>query len=87
MIQVLVEVCGWIGALSYAVYSIPQAIDCIRKGYTEGLSSVMVLLLFFGGLFSLLSILPDVTSPLFYNYLPSVLASSTILRYHFFPRK
>ena len=87
MIELLVEICGWVGAFSYATYSVPQAIDAWQKGRTEGVSSYMVILLFLGGVFSLLSVLPDITSPLFYNFLPSVLASSTILCYHFFPRK
>ena len=87
MIQFLIDVCGWIGALSYSIYSIPQAVDAVKLGYTKGLSNGMVLLLFFGGACSLIYILPDIESPLFYNFLLSVMASSTILRYHFFPRK
>ena len=87
MIDILVEICGWIGALSYAVYCIPQSWDAYKKGHTEGLSSYMVLLLFLGALFSFLYILPDVSSPLFYNFSLSLVTSSTLLRYHFFPRK
>lgn len=87
MIHLLVEICGWIGALSYSIYSIPQAIDAFRIGHTEGLSHGMVILLFFGALCSLIYILPNFTSPLFYNFSISLMAASTILRYHFFPRK
>ena len=87
MIPFLIEVCGWIGALSYSIYSIPQAVYAIKLGYTKGLSTGMVILLFLGGVCSLIYILPDISSPLFYNFLLSVMASSTILRYHFFPRK
>lgn len=87
MINDLIEICGWIGALSYSIYSIPQAIDAFRCGHTEGLSNGMVILLFFGALCSLIYILPDVTSPLFYNFSISLMAASTIFRYHFFPRK
>ena len=87
MIVFLIELCGWIGALSYSIYSIPQAVYAIKIGYTRGLSTGMVLLLFFGGVFSLIYILPDISSPLFFNFSLSVVCSSTILRYHFFPRK
>lgn len=87
MIYFLIEICGWIGSLSYAIYSIPQAVDALKLGYTKGLSSSMVILLFGGGACSLIYILPDTESPLFYNFLVSVMCSSTILRYHFFPRK
>lgn len=87
MIQYLVDICGWIGALSYSIYSIPQAIDAYKCGYTKGLSNGMVLLLFFGALCSLIYILPDFKSPLFYNFSISLMAASTIVRYHFFPRK
>ena len=83
----IIEFCGWIGALSYSIYSIPQAIEAWRQGKTQDLSTGMVLLLFFGGLCSLIYILPDIKSPLFYNFSASVIASSTIARYHFFPRK
>ena len=68
MIQYLIDTCGWIGSLSFSIYSIPQAIDAWRRGYTEGLSTGMVLLLFFGALCSLIYILPDFSSPLFYNF-------------------
>ncbi len=87
MMQYFIDACGWIGSLSYSIYSIPQAIDAIRYGKTEGLSNGMVLLLFFGALCSLVYILPDFSSPLFYNFSISLIASSTIMRYHFFPRK
>ena len=85
--QYFIDTCGWIGSLSYSIYSIPQAIDALRYGRTEGLSNGMVLLLFFGALCSLIYILPDFSSPLFYNFSVSLIASSTITRYHFFPRK
>lgn len=85
--QYFVDVCGWIGSLSFSIYSIPQAIDALKRGYTEGLSTGMVLLLFFGALCSLIYILPNFSSPLFYNFSISLIASFTILRYHFFPRK
>jgi uncharacterized protein with PQ loop repeat len=87
MMQYFIDTCGWIGSLSYSIYSIPQAIDALRCGRTEGLSNGMVLLLFFGALCSLIYILPDFSSPLFYNFSVSLIASSTIMRYHFFPRK
>lgn len=85
--DLFIDICGWIGSLSYSIYSIPQALDAYKKGNTEGLSSGMVLLLFFGALFSLIYIIPDITSPLFYNFSVSLAATSTILKYHFFPRK
>lgn len=87
MIVYIIDICGWIGSLAYAVYSIPQAIDAYKKGYTQGLSNSMVLLLFFGALCSLIYIIPDIKSPLFYNFSISLTAASTILRYQFFPRK
>ena len=87
MIQYLIDVCGWIGSISFSVYSIPQAIDALKQGHTEGLSNGMVLLLFLGALCSLIYIFPDFSSPLFYNFSISLMAASTIARYHFFPRK
>ena len=87
MMQYFIDTCGWIGSLSYSIYAIPQAIDALRYGRTEGLSNGMVLLLFFGALCSLIYILPDFSSPLFFNFSVSLMASSTIMRYHFFPRK
>ena len=83
----LIDLCGWIGSLSYSIYTIPQAIDTFRTGRTNGLSTGMVFLLFFGSLCSLIYILPNFTSPLFYNFSVSLIASSTILKYHFFPKK
>ena len=87
MIQYLVDICGWVGSLSYSIYSIPQAIDAMKRGSTEGVSNGMVLLLFFGALCSLIYIWPNFSSPLFYNFSISLIASSIIVRYHFFPKK
>ena len=87
MIYYLVEICGWIGSLSYSIYTIPQAIDAYKKGRTNGLSSAMVWLLFWGSLCSLIYILPDYSSPLFYNFGISLITTSIIMRYHYIPRK
>ena len=83
----IAEVCGWIGSISYSLYTIPQAIDTLKQRKTNGLSSGMVWMLFLGALCSLTYILPDFTSPLFYNFLISLISSSIILKYHYFPAK
>ena len=82
-----VEICGWIGSISFALYSIPQALDAIRTGKSRGLSRGTILLLVFGALFSFLYIVPDIKSPLFYNFLGSFICGLTICKYHFFPRR
>ena len=64
----IIDVCGWLGSFSYAVYSIPQAIYVYRQGNTENLSSTMIILLLVGATCSLIYILPDFVSPLFYNF-------------------
>lgn len=87
MLEFIIEICGWIGALSYSIYSIPQATSAIHLGRTQGLSSGMVVLLFGGALCSLIYILPDTSSPLFYNFGLSLISATTIFRYHFWPRK
>lgn len=87
MVDLLISFCGWIGTISYAVYVVPQAVDAFQKGKTEGLSSGMVLLLFCGSLCSLIYILPEIASPLFYNFLASFSATTVVARYHFWPRK
>ena len=83
----IVNVCGWLGTFCFSVYTIPQAFDTYRRGKTINLSTGMALLLFFGALCSFIYIFPDIYSPLFYNFLISVVSTSTILKYHFFPRK
>lgn len=87
MIDTLIEICGWIGAFSYSVFAIPQAVDALKKGKTEGISSGMILLLFGGGVCSIIYVLPEVTSPLFYNFLVPLISTSIILKYHYWPRK
>ncbi len=83
----LIEICGWIGSVSYSSYSIPQAIEAIRVGRTDGISVLMILLIIFGAFFSILCILPDITSPLFYNFLSALVCGTILCKYHFFPRK
>ena len=82
-----VEICGWIGSVAFALYSIPQAIEAIRQGRTQGLSRGTILLIVFGAFLSLLYILPDIKSPLFYNFLGTFICGLIISRYHFFPRQ
>lgn len=81
----IIDICGWIGSASYAAYSVPQAVDAYKTGKTNGLSSAMIWLLFFGSLCSLLYVLPDFTSPLFYNFSIALSAAAVILKYHYFP--
>ena len=82
-----IELCGWIGSLSYFFYSIPQAIETVYKGKTNGISALMILLIVFGALFSMLYILPEISSPLFFNFLGTFICALIICKYHFFPRK
>jgi len=83
----VIDICGWLGSGSYAIYSIPQAIYVYQQGKTDNLSSAMIILLMIGSLCSLIYILPDCLSPLFYNFFISFICSVTIFKYHFFPRK
>jgi uncharacterized protein with PQ loop repeat len=83
----IIEICGWIGSLSYAIYSIPQVIKTIKEGKTNNISLAMVLLLLIGALFNILYILPEITSPLFYNFLSTFICMLIIIKYYFFPRK
>ena len=82
-----IEICGWIGSLSYASYTIPQAVEAVRTGETNGISALMIFLIMFGAFFSILCILPDVTSPLLYNFLSAFICASILCKYYFFPRK
>ncbi len=86
MIDFIINLCGWIGALSYCLYTVPQALYVFQKGHTQGLSTGLVLLSFVGSLCSLVYILPDVTSPLFYNFLICFISTSVILKFHYLPR-
>ena len=83
----IIEICGWLGSACYLLYTIPQAFDALKKGKTEDISSGMVLLLFFGSIFSLTYIMPNTSSPLFYNFFISLITTTIILKYHFSPRK
>lgn len=81
------EVLGWLGSVCYSVYSFPQAYDAFKKGRTEGLSFWMILLLFSGSLCSLIYVLPDYHSPLFYNFFIGLCSHSVLLKYHLWPKK
>ena len=83
----LADICGWIGLVSYTFFSVPQAIEAYKTGKTEGLSRGLILLLWLGSFGSFIYILPEVTSPLFYNFLISLLSATVLCRYHFFPRR
>lgn len=83
----VVEICGWIGSICYTIYSVPQAINVCRQGHAKGMSLGMIALILLGALFSLIYVLPDVTSPLFFNFLLTFLLTLVMAKYYFFPRK
>jgi len=85
--DLLFEIFGWIGSLSYSIYCFPQAYDAFKKGKTDGLSLGMILLLFGGSSCSLAYVFPDYHSPLFYNFFIGLCSHVVLLYYRLFPRK
>lgn len=79
-----VEMFGWIGSISYAIFIIPQTISVIRKGHAHGLDMTFLILLWLGSVFSTCYALNILNGPLLVNFILNLIASTILLKYKIF---
>ena len=77
---------GWLGSMLFAISAIPQAIHSFKTKQSEGVTWGLLLLWFFGEIFTLIYVLPknDVL-PLLMNYMLNIVFISVILYYKLWP--
>lgn len=83
------EYVGFLGAALLAVCALPQAIQSIRQGNSDGLSEVFLICWYSGELFMFSYVLVYVPGfgPLFWNYFLNTILLTIIVYYRYFPRR
>lgn len=80
------EISGWLGSMLFAISAIPQAIHSFKTKQSEGVTWGLLLLWFFGEIFTLIYVLPkDDVLPLLMNYMLNIVFISVILYYKLWP--
>lgn len=80
------EVFGYIGSFLLAICGLPQAMQSIKDGHSNGINVATALLWLFGEIFIIIYVLPKGDIPLLLNYFSNLLIIGTITKYKFFPR-
>lgn len=83
----MIDFLGWVGSLAFAVCAIPQAIQSLKDGHTNGLNWGYLGLWTLGEVCMLIYILPKGDIPLLINYLGNGVCLSIMLWFKVYPRK
>jgi len=78
---------GWLGGVLLALCGLPQSIRSYLDGHSDGISWGLILLWFFGEIFTLLYVIPKGHLPLIFNYVGNIIFVGIIIRYKIWPRK
>lgn len=81
------EIIGWIGAVLFAACGFPQAVECWRKGHSNGLAWGFLGMWLGGEILTLVYIVPKQDWPLIFNYVVNLGFLAVMLRYKLWPRK
>jgi uncharacterized protein with PQ loop repeat len=83
----MLEISGIIGAVLFAFCGLPQAIECVKYGNSDGLSWTFLIMWFFGEIFTIAYILPKNDYILLGNYLMNFVFLLIMLKYKIKPRR
>lgn len=72
----IIELCGWLGAILFSFCAVPQVIKAFKTRKIEDLSSIFLLMWFMGEIFSLVYVLHS-------NYQQNVYQAPLIANYIF----
>lgn len=86
MIDQFFYILGWIGSLLLAFCGLPQALNSFVKKSSEGITWGLILMWFFGEVFTLIYVLPKLDLPLIFNYVLNIIFLSIIAYYKIFPK-
>lgn len=82
----MLEICGWLGAVFFAICGIPQAYKSYKEGHSRGVSNWMLWFWLLGEVLSLIYILPQMLLPIIANYILNLLSLIVIMYYKYFER-
>ena len=75
------ETIGWFGSIALAFCGLPQAIESIRNGNSNGITWGFLSMWLFGEVCTLLYIIPKSSPPLIVNYSFNILFLIVIIKY------
>jgi uncharacterized protein with PQ loop repeat len=81
------EIIGWIGSILLAFCGLPQAIESYKTKSSAGITWGMLIMWFWGEIFTIIYILPKFHLPLLFNYTANVIFLSIIIYYKIKPGK
>ena len=81
------EIIGWIGSILLAFCGLPQAIESYRTKSSEGLTWGLLLMWFWGEIFTIIYIIPKWHWPLIFNYTANIIFLVIIIYYKLFPKR
>ena len=79
------EIIGWIGSILLAFCGLPQAIESYRTKSSEGLTWGLLLMWFWGEIFTIIYIIPKWHWPLIFNYTANIIFLVIIIYYKIRP--
>ena len=79
------EIIGWIGSILLAFCGLPQAIESYRTKSSDGLTWGLLLMWFWGEIFTIIYIIPKWHWPLIFNYTANIIFLLVILYYKIKP--
>ena len=83
----MLEYCGWLGSLLFALCGLPQAIQSYKDKNSYGLNWLFIIAWFFGEIFTLVYIIPKGDIPLIVNYSVNLIFVVIIAYYKIYPKK
>ena len=67
------DLIGWVGSLLLAFCGLPQAIQSVKSGDSNGINSGFIWAWFIGELMTLIYIIPEFKWPLIFNYTANII--------------
>lgn len=81
------ETIGWIGSILLAFCGLPQAIESWKTKNSDGLTWGLLLMWFWGEIFTIIYIIPKWHWPLIFNYTANIIFLLIIIYYKINPRR
>jgi len=81
------EIVAWMSSILLAVCAIPQAVQSLKEGHSNGMSTLFLWGWLIGEILGAIYVIYLFNIPLIFNYLANIIALLIIVRYKHFPRK
>lgn len=83
----MIEIIGWISAISFAICAIPQALQSFREGHSNGVNTLFLLFWMLGEVAGMVYVVMLGSYPLIFNYLFNGVFLGVIIYFKLFPRR